>query len=156
MKTNFTIKSMEIALNINGEQQVVKTPEIHTEVEASIGELRGLYELQKQVLLEMPAFMEDFSGDLAKALLSIRETFQNVEESIAKEGHAKRERTIDEWFTEYFLAVDTTKEAKETFYKYFNGDKKETLAKLITRVDFFSMPIETKEAFFDHICGTCF
>lgn len=147
MKTSFVIKSMELNLSLNGETQVIKTPEIHTELEASIGEIKGLYELQKQALAEAPAILEDFAKKFFVAIENTMHNFEAVDNRVRKQQ--VREHNIDNWFREYFLAPDITEEAKKQFEDFFN-------AKTIKRIDFFDMDFETKESFFNHVCDTCF
>ena len=146
MRTKFDIKINAMQFTI--QEQTIETPEIHinTELDTTIGELRDLYSLQKEVLKETPALAETFAKEFLESLIRTYTHFEQLDSS-----HKERElqeRRIDEWFREYFLAPDITEEAKKAFSDFF-GEK-------ALRIDFFEMALETKNEFFKTVCDKYF
>lgn len=82
-KMNFKINAMSIE-TAGG---VINTPEIDvtSEIETTILELKGLYELKKTVLEESPEIIEKFAKEFLKAAVSIQKDYDKVLEVVTSE-----------------------------------------------------------------------
>lgn len=80
MKTEFEIRSMKVIFTVAGEEQFVETPPIRVKVEASVGELREMYKLEKEMLSEAPQLITDFVRKALITLKDIEEAVQEVQE----------------------------------------------------------------------------
>lgn len=71
MKTSFDIKVGQVAVEVKG--QTFLTPEVNikTDLEFTLGEAKGMYDLQKQVVAELPELFKDFAVKFATAMREV-------------------------------------------------------------------------------------
>lgn len=89
-KFNFAIASQTIAIGA----ETVTTPNINieTEVDASILELKGLYDLQKTAMKEAPALVEEFM----KGLYEVYQTCMTLSDKMEKPEPEQKTATQEE------------------------------------------------------------
>lgn len=97
MKTKATIGTMELEVRINGETQIIKTPAIDMEYEFSLGELKELYVLQKQLLKELPALAQEFAQGFLNACYETAQTFDKLEDAYTEEKRTIAQEKIKEF-----------------------------------------------------------
>ena len=92
MRTKFDIKVGTMAVEING--QLLNTPEVNiqTDVEFTLGEAKGLYDLQKQIVSELPGIFKDLAISLASAF---SESEQKIEEIRSKDLERQRQEKVE-------------------------------------------------------------
>lgn len=76
LKMNFKINTMSIETS----KGIIETPavDVTSEIETTVTELRGAYELKKTILDETPALAEKFAREFLRATISIQEDYEKA------------------------------------------------------------------------------
>lgn len=114
MKTNFKVNIP--AINIEKGDLKVEIPaiQVSTELDASVSELRGLYQLQKDALKELPELIRDLVNHVEDMIAQDEyEAGQNAKQAVANRLKAEEEKEeearINQWFIETVLMPEMDK-----------------------------------------------
>lgn len=80
MKTRFNIEIGSTNIEVKGVPVQTPPVTIDTEVEFSIGEAKGLYDLQKQIMGEFPELFRVFATEFATAMRSVDDHVEKLYE----------------------------------------------------------------------------
>ena len=92
MKTKFDIKVGQVEVEIQGQKILTPEVNIQTELEFTLGEASGMYQLQKEALAELPGIFKDFA---VKFATTMREVDDHVE-ALYADRMPKTEATEEE------------------------------------------------------------
>ena len=130
MKTNFKVNIP--AFNIEKDNMKIEIPSINisTELEASVSEIRGLYDLQKEALKDLPGLVRDLVNTVEDMLAQDeyeagKKLKERAKEKAEEAERQEREKTINDWYIEMLLCPDTDKITKDVvdIYNHIFGHR---------------------------------